>query len=96
MFMTGGVQLVARLSPPHARGRAIGAFNAAWFAGIGVGPPLGGWLTDIGTGHLGTRLAFYGCAVLSLHRLLPLSSLPLHTFPPRVSGPAAWGCGGPR
>src|SRR5258708_5249719 len=80
MFMPGGVHLVTRLSPPHARGRAIGAFNAAWFAGIAVGPPLGGWLTDVGTGHLGTRLAFYGCAVLSLFTAVAVQST-MSTYP---------------
>jgi predicted MFS family arabinose efflux permease len=99
MFMTGGVQLVARLSPSHSRGRAIGAFNAAWFAGIGVGPPLGGWLTDVGSGHLGTRLAFYGCAVLSLFTAVAVR-MTMSTYPsplrPQIAVPRLRGLGGRR
>jgi aspartyl-tRNA(Asn)/glutamyl-tRNA(Gln) amidotransferase subunit A len=58
LFMGGGVQLIVRLAPEGAEGRAIGAFNASWFSGIAMGPPLGGWLAHLGSPLFGLRLVF--------------------------------------
>ena len=54
----GALQVVVRFSPPDEAGKAIGTFNAAWFAGVAMGPLLGGGLADIGGGQFGYRLAF--------------------------------------
>jgi predicted MFS family arabinose efflux permease len=54
----GALQVVVRFSPPDETGKAIGTFNAAWFAGVALGPLLGGGIADIGGGQFGYRLAF--------------------------------------
>jgi MFS family permease len=79
VFMTLGVQLVIRLSEPHRRGHAIGAFNAAWFLGIAVGPAFGGWLATL-SGRPGAQLAFIGCGVISCLTAVLLRTT-MHRYP---------------
>jgi MFS transporter, DHA1 family, multidrug resistance protein len=62
LFMGGGVQLAVRLAPLARRGGAIGAFNAAWFAGVAVGPIGGGLIAAMAPGVTGLRLLFAICA----------------------------------
>lgn len=78
-FMTCGVQLVVRLSEPHRRGHAIGTFNAAWYLGIAVGPPIGGWLSALPT-HWGAQLAFIVCGGISILTAL-LFRTTMHRYP---------------
>ncbi|MCW0213655.1 MAG: MFS transporter [Pseudonocardia sp.] len=66
LFMGGGVQLAVRLVRSDRRGGAIGTFNAAWFAGIAVGPLGGGLIAALLPGADGLRLVFAVCAVLNL------------------------------
>jgi MFS family permease len=93
LFLGVGPQLAVRLATPGAAGdirvgRALGSFNAAWFAGIALGPLLGGWVAGLIPGASGIRLAFGICGVLS--GLIAI--LVLATFPRTVSGrPAQWG-----
>jgi predicted MFS family arabinose efflux permease len=54
----GALQVVVRYSPPERTGEMIGTFNAAWFAGVALGPLAGGGLADLGGGQSGYRLAF--------------------------------------
>lgn len=66
LFMGGGVHLAVRLSPGRAQAAAIGSFNAAWFAGIAVGPLGGGLLGTLLPGTDGLRLVFVICAGITL------------------------------
>jgi MFS family permease len=70
LFLGVGPQLAVRLagSGPAGTsraGRALGGFNAAWFAGIALGPLFGGWVAGQLDGTAGIRLAFGTCGVLS-------------------------------
>jgi MFS family permease len=60
----GAQQVVLRHSPPDGMGRALGRFNAAWFAGVALGPLAGGGLSALADGQRGFRLAFGVCAGL--------------------------------
>lgn len=63
-FMGGALHVVVRLSPPERSGRAIGAFNAAWFSGVAIGPLLGGVLASHGSTLAGYRIAFTVCGAI--------------------------------
>jgi predicted MFS family arabinose efflux permease len=65
LFQGAGPQLAVRLRPPGQEGRALGQFQAAWFAGIALGPLIGGSLAAIGTHLAGLRLAFTVCGIVS-------------------------------
>ncbi len=54
--------MVARVSPPHCKGAALGVYNTAQFAGIFFGGVCGGMLQGLG-GH---RAVFAFCILLSL------------------------------
>src|SRR5438874_3262904 len=64
--MGGALQVVVRFASPAESWRAIGAFNAAWFTGVAVGPFVGGYLAAHGGGQAGYRLAFAVCGVVCL------------------------------
>jgi DHA1 family inner membrane transport protein len=64
VFLGGSLQLVVRMAPPTARGRAIGALNAALFAGIATGPLVGGSIATLGSGQFGYRLACFVSAIV--------------------------------
>lgn len=66
LFMGGGVQIAARLVRPESRGGAIGTFNAAWFAGVALGPLGGGLIAAMRPGADGLRMLFAVCAALNL------------------------------
>jgi DHA1 family inner membrane transport protein len=77
VFLGGSLQLVVRMAPPAATGRAIGAFNAALFTGIATGPLVGGSLATLGSGQSGFRLAcFVSAVVCFMAALLARLSLP--------------------
>lgn len=99
IFQGVGPQLAVRLRGPGQEGRALGQFQAAWFAGIALGPVLGGAVVAAGmhgthgTHLAGLRLAFDVCAAASLAGALVvivlLPSLPTGLRPtiglPRLS-----------
>jgi MFS family permease len=87
LFLGVGPQLAVRLADPRTgsrrpTGRALGSFNAAWFAGIALGPLLGGGVSGLAAGVAGLRLAFAVCGVLSWL----IAALVWLTFPRTVSG----------
>jgi len=90
IVMSGAIQVVVRFTPPERTGRAIGAFNAAWFAGISVGPLAGGLLSELGDGQAGFRIAFAVSAaasvIVAIVARLVLPSIPT-TKTPRLSLP---------
>lgn len=54
MFLTTGMALLTSVFPPQKRGRALGILVTAVYAGLAVGPFVGGVLTQ----HLGWRAIF--------------------------------------
>lgn len=54
MMLSGSLALVAATYPAHLRGRVIGIVSAFTYAGLSVGPVLGGCTTD----HFGWRSVF--------------------------------------
>jgi predicted MFS family arabinose efflux permease len=66
LFQGAGPQLAVRLAGEHDAGRALGRFQAAWFLGIALGPFAGGALAATAAGTTGLRVAFAGCAVVSV------------------------------
>lgn len=99
LFMTGGIHLVTRHAAEHARGRAIGTFNACWFLGAAAGPLLGGLLTVLLDGTSGVRLVFGACAAVSV-ACAALIAVALPSYPgigaPRISLPPLRSLGGDR
>ncbi|MEW5724434.1 MAG: MFS transporter [Thermodesulfobacteriota bacterium] len=57
---------VGEMAPPGEEGRVMGHFNMAFFAGLSLGPWLGGVLKDI----LGIDFAFYAMGGLALFGLV--------------------------
>ncbi len=53
---------VGDISPQGEEGKWMGYFNAAFFAGFGIGPLMGGALTE----HFGMNVAFYTMGALNL------------------------------
>ena len=104
LFLGVGPQLAVRLADPRtgarrATGRALGSFNAAWFAGIALGPLLGGGVSGLAAGVHGLRLAFGVCGALSwLIAALVWFSFPRTASgrPPRLGLPAIGRLGGRR
>ncbi|MYL83920.1 MFS transporter [Desulfovibrio aerotolerans] len=62
MMLSGSLALVAAAYPPEIRGRKIGLVSAFTYAGLSMGPVLGGYVT----GHFGWRLVFLMSAPLGL------------------------------
>jgi len=54
MVLAGSLALVAAAYPPEQRGRKIGIVSACTYAGLSLGPVLGGYVT----GHFGWRHVF--------------------------------------
>lgn len=54
MLLSGSLALVAAAYPPHLRGRKIGIVSACTYAGLSLGPVIGGYVT----GHFGWRSVF--------------------------------------
>jgi len=62
MMLSGSLALVAAAYPPQLRGRKIGLVSAATYAGLSVGPVLGGYVTS----HFGWRAVFLMSVPLGL------------------------------
>lgn len=62
MMLSGSLALVAAAYPPQMRGRKIGLVSACTYAGLSVGPVLGGYVT----GHFGWRQVFLMSVPLGL------------------------------
>ena len=62
MVLSGSLALVAAAYPPHLRGRKIGIVSACTYAGLSLGPVLGGYVTS----HFGWREVFLMSVPLGL------------------------------
>jgi EmrB/QacA subfamily drug resistance transporter len=62
MVLSGSLALVATAYPPALRGRKIGLVSACTYAGLSVGPVIGGYVT----GHFGWRAVFLMSVPLGL------------------------------
>lgn len=62
MMLSGSLALVAAAYPPELRGRKIGIVSAFTYAGLSVGPVLGGYVT----GHFSWRYVFLMSAPLGI------------------------------
>lgn len=103
LFMAGGIHLAVRLGQQHGRSSAaaIGGFNAAWFAGIAIGPLTGGVIAGWAPGADaadGYRLLFAVCAGVNLLAAGLALLLPrvAGTGRPRLSLPRGLGLHGAR
>jgi len=74
MLMPVAMALVGEITPRGREGFVMGAFNTAFFAGLGFGPLIGGFLKD----SFSVNAAFYGMGAASLAALV----LALFTLPP--------------
>jgi MFS family permease len=85
MIMPVAMSAIGDLSPKGREGFIMGSFTSAFFAGLGFGPLIGGYLRDRYT----MNAAFYGMGVLSLMALLlALATLP-EIRPAKKEGPTA-------
>ncbi len=66
MFMSGSLALVAAAYPPEHRGRKIGIVSACTYAGLSVGPVIGGYVTS----QFGWRSVFLMSVPLGLAAIL--------------------------
>lgn len=62
MFFATATAIVTSVYPPHQRGRALGIYVAAVYAGLSVGPSAGGVITQ----QLGWRTMFFLNALFGL------------------------------
>jgi len=62
MMLSGSLAMVAAAYPPEIRGRKIGLVSACTYAGLSVGPVIGGWVA----GHFGWRFVFLMSVPLGL------------------------------
>ncbi|GLI32895.1 MFS transporter [Desulforhabdus amnigena] len=62
MFLAGSLALVADAYPPEHRGRKIGIVSACTYAGLSMGPVIGGYVTS----HFSWRSVFLMSAPLGL------------------------------
>ncbi len=77
MLMPVAMALVGEITPRGREGFMMGAFNTAFFAGLGFGPLIGGALTD----RFSPAAAFYAMGAMSALALV----LALFTLPPSES-----------
>ena len=70
MVLSGSLALVAAAYPPALRGRKIGVVSACTYAGLSLGPVLGGYVT----GHFGWRYVFLMSVPIGLagHGFVPV------------------------
>jgi EmrB/QacA subfamily drug resistance transporter len=66
MIFSTGVAILTSVFPPNERGRALGINVAAVYAGLSLGPPLGGFLTQ----HFGWQSIFFFNVPLGLITLV--------------------------
>lgn len=78
-----GFALIADLYGPAERGRAMGLVMAGTSLGLLAGPPIGGWLYELG----GLRLPFLIVTGLAILAAIGVAALP--AAPPHAGGPAA-------
>lgn len=101
LFQGVGPTAAVRLAETGREGRALGRFQAAWFAGIALGPLTGGAIAEQLDGIAGLRLAFGVCSAVSfigaVGVLVLLPTMPTGRRPeiglPRLgalSTPRAW------
>ena len=77
------IAFIADLAPKNKEGEYMGTFNISLFAGFGIGPFIGGVLTDFG----GLSSSFFGMFGLSMFALI-LSLLYLKKDKPKsIAGP---------
>jgi EmrB/QacA subfamily drug resistance transporter len=62
MMLSGSLALVAAVYPPSSRGRKIGIVSACTYAGLSIGPVIGGYVTS----HFGWRSVFLMAVPLGL------------------------------
>jgi MFS family permease len=62
MMLSGSLALVAAAYPPHFRSRKIGLVSACTYAGLSIGPVIGGYVTS----HAGWRSIFWMAVPLGL------------------------------
>lgn len=62
LFYTTGQAILSSVFPPQERGKALGVYVAAVYAGLSIGPFIGGLLTE----HLGWRSVLYVNAPVGL------------------------------
>jgi MFS family permease len=62
LLVPTGTTLAANLSPPDMRGRYMGFYGLTWRVGIGIGPVIGGFLSD----QLAPVAIWYGGLVTGL------------------------------
>lgn len=90
LFMSGGLHVVLRNLPHGVAGVAIGRFNSWWFAGIALGPTVGGGLAGLLPDAAGFRLAFAAngglCLTAAVLARLGLRRMP-SPLPPRIGWP---------
>ena len=76
MLMPVAMSAIADLSPPGKEGFIMGSFTSAFFAGLGFGPLIGGFMRD----KYSITAAFYSMGILScialIFTLLALPRLP--------------------
>ena len=66
MLMPVAMSAIGDLSPPGKEGFIMGTFTSAFFAGLGFGPLIGGYMQD----RYSITAAFLGMGVLSLFALI--------------------------
>jgi MFS family permease len=66
MLMPVAMSAIGNLSPPGKEAFIMGSFTSAFFAGLGFGPLIGGYMRDA----YSTTAAFYSMGVLSCFALL--------------------------
>jgi MFS family permease len=80
MLLPVAMSTIGDLSPKGKEGFVMGSFTSAFFAGLGFGPLIGGFLKDT----YSVEAAFYGMGVLSLLALI-MTLFTLTSEPPRTS-----------
>jgi MFS family permease len=66
MLLPVAMSAIGKLSPQGREGFVMGSFTSAFFAGLGFGPLIGGFLKDV----YSIEAAFYGMGALALLALL--------------------------
>jgi MFS transporter, DHA1 family, multidrug resistance protein len=88
MLMPVAMAIIGEITPHGREGFVMGAFNTAFFAGLGFGPLIGGVLMDA----FSVQAAFYGMGATSALALV----LALLTLPPSAKAGPKDGAGGER
>lgn len=73
--------MVADITLPEDRGKAMGLYSSMWFLGMVVGPGLGGILADTFT----EAVPFFFCGALAFLSMILVASIVQETFRTRVN-----------